>query len=32
MQDHAGGAQGADMYGSYYRNAHLWDRRGGIVP
>jgi peptide/nickel transport system substrate-binding protein len=32
MQDHAGGAQGADMYGSFYRNAHLWDRTGGLAP
>jgi hypothetical protein len=32
MQDHAGGAQGADMYGSYYRNAHLWDRTEGVTP
>lgn len=30
MQDYAGGAQGADMYGSYFRNAHLWDRVGSI--
>jgi peptide/nickel transport system substrate-binding protein len=32
MQDYAGGAQGADMYGSFYRNAHLWDRTGGANP
>jgi peptide/nickel transport system substrate-binding protein len=32
MQDYAGGAQGADMYGSFYRNAHLWDRIGSTDP
>jgi ABC-type transport system substrate-binding protein len=32
MQDYAGGAQGADMYGSFYRNAHLWDRVGSANP
>jgi peptide/nickel transport system substrate-binding protein len=26
MQDFAGGMQGAGLYGSFYRNAHLWDR------
>jgi peptide/nickel transport system substrate-binding protein len=32
MQDYAGGAQGADMYGSFYRNAHLWDRTERTSP
>ncbi len=32
MRDYAGGTQGADMYGSFYRNAHLWDRAGTPSP